>query len=120
MTNEEIKDLMEFILKQQAEFRTDLANFERITGNRIQFIVEQQASFESRQTEFDKRQAEFSKRQAELEHKLTESENRLNDKLEALAETVNNMFKVLDFVSGVALETKQRVAQLEQDKNKNQ
>ncbi|MFY9224651.1 MAG: hypothetical protein WAQ98_18400 [Blastocatellia bacterium] len=113
MTNEEIKDLMEFILKQQAEFRADLANFERITGNRIQFIVEQQASFESRQAEFDKRQAE-------LEHKLTESENRLNDKLEALAETVNNMFKVLDFVSGVALETKQRVIQLEQDKNKNQ
>ena len=99
MTNDEIQKIMEFILqqqaestKQQAESTKRQAEFEKLTENRIQFIIEHQA-------EYEKRQAEF--------------EERLNNKIETLADTVNTLSKVLDFISNVVIDTKQRVTKLE-------
>ncbi|KAF0248176.1 MAG: hypothetical protein FD167_2418 [bacterium] len=62
MTNEEIQKLMEFIVTQQAEitvkqsqlldihFETAKrqAEFEKLTENRIQFIIEHQAEFDNK------------------------------------------------------------------------
>ncbi|KAF0248998.1 MAG: hypothetical protein FD167_1597 [bacterium] len=118
MTNEEIQKLMEFILTQQSEFRADLAltnktlsdmvvrqgEFEKLTENRIQFIIEHQA--------------EYEKRQAEFEERLNNKIESLSDNLDQLRDTVNTLSKVLDFVSNVAIETKQRVIKLETAKGK--
>ncbi len=62
MTNEELKKLMEFIVTQQAEFTVKQSQildihfetakrqseFEKLTENRIQFIIEHQAEFDNK------------------------------------------------------------------------
>lgn len=105
MTNQETKDLIDFILKQQAEFEK----------NRVE-MQKEQVEWNKQRIEIEKEQAEWNKQRIEIEKQQAEQNIRINNKMDFLlehhAEVETNIQALTNAVATLAIQAEQDRAEI--------